>query len=203
MALFPILYFAYRFGTKGKVVPVAELDFYSGSRDIEEEEELPPKNFAEKAWRAVRLPPYSVRCFLFTTFFADYVNRFAPILSLSRGFSLALHYMVCRNKFSLLRYIITSTKRIARKCPKKTPRLRTFACDVASVAIVTVLSRGLTNEKSARKATSTFPFVLAIFSSPQRTLPDCPACLPLVSSRSSESRIAATRETSNSQPIHL
>ena len=115
MALFPILYFSYRFATKGKVVPVAELDFYSGSRDIEEEEELPPKNFVEKAWRAVRLFS-SLSRFVSLTITTDYVKLF-PSIFLSFSFSLnsgslaGLHYMVCRNKFCYPIQLLVANRR--------------------------------------------------------------------------------------------
>jgi len=53
LVMFVILYFGYRFWNKAKFIPLEDMDFMTGSRDAEEEEELPPKNIGEKMWRAI------------------------------------------------------------------------------------------------------------------------------------------------------
>lgn len=49
----PILYIGFQLWRKEKTLPPSEIDFFLGSRDIEEEEEVPAKNFLEKVWRVV------------------------------------------------------------------------------------------------------------------------------------------------------
>ncbi|KAL8280450.1 hypothetical protein RQP46_007098 [Phenoliferia psychrophenolica] len=49
--VFPILYLGSRFYFKAGHVPLAAMDFYTGSRDIVEEDEIPPRNFVEKLWQ--------------------------------------------------------------------------------------------------------------------------------------------------------
>lgn len=53
LLLFVVLYFGYRFIFGAKLINVEDMDFVTGSRDAEEEEELPPRNFIEKFWRSL------------------------------------------------------------------------------------------------------------------------------------------------------
>jgi len=53
LLLYVVLYFGYKFYNKTSFISLHDMDFITGSRDIEEEEELPPKNLAEKFWRAI------------------------------------------------------------------------------------------------------------------------------------------------------
>jgi len=53
LVMFVILYFGYKFFTKVKFIALEDMDFMTGSRDVEEEEEVPPKNLAEKIWRSI------------------------------------------------------------------------------------------------------------------------------------------------------
>lgn len=52
-ALFPCFYMGYRFWRGAKMTPLAEIDFFSGSRDEDEEPEKIPKGFVQKAWAAI------------------------------------------------------------------------------------------------------------------------------------------------------
>lgn len=50
---FPILYYGHLLYKGGKRIPIAEIDFYSGTRDIEEEDEPAPVGIIQKAWAAI------------------------------------------------------------------------------------------------------------------------------------------------------
>lgn len=53
--LFPILYFGYKVVMKTRVIPPAEVDLYTGIKEIEEAEveAKPPRNFVERFWRVL------------------------------------------------------------------------------------------------------------------------------------------------------
>ncbi|KAH8929967.1 amino acid permease [Atractiella rhizophila] len=53
VVLFVVLYVAYRLWNRTSFIALQDIDLYTGSRDIVEEEELPPRNFVEKFWRAL------------------------------------------------------------------------------------------------------------------------------------------------------
>ncbi|KAI5480079.1 amino acid transmembrane transporter [Pseudohyphozyma bogoriensis] len=51
--LLPFTYFGYKFSKRVRTPNYDSMDFFSGSRDTEEEEESAPKGFIQKAWAAI------------------------------------------------------------------------------------------------------------------------------------------------------
>ncbi|GAA5918585.1 hypothetical protein JCM5296_004141 [Sporobolomyces johnsonii] len=53
IVLFPIIYFATRLYQRCELIPLPAIDFFSGSRDNDESEELPPKGALQRLWYAL------------------------------------------------------------------------------------------------------------------------------------------------------
>lgn len=53
LVIFPMLYFGYMFVKKTKLIPLADIDFYSGTRDIDESDDPVPTTWYGKVWGAL------------------------------------------------------------------------------------------------------------------------------------------------------